>query len=108
MLAVFIVTPFAAPFQMAAAQSDWATFWNKFKAAVTNGDKETVLNLSESENLPNDYQQLFGTKSRKQCFAKAKPVKEEQGGYSVFCGEQGYYFEKINGQFKFKEAFAND
>lgn len=94
--------------QFANAQSNWAAFWTKFKTAVAKGDKQAVLNLSESANLPQGYQSLFGTKSKKQCFAKAKAVKDEQGGYSVFCGEQGYYFEKINGQFKFKEAFAND
>ena len=99
---------FAISFQTTAAQSNWAAFWTKFKAAVVKGDKQTVLNMSEAENLPKDYGSLFGTLAKKRCFASAKAVKDEQGGYSVFCGEQGYYFEKINGQFKFKEAFAND
>jgi hypothetical protein len=105
---MFIMTTLAVSWQTTAAQSDWATFWLKFKNAVVKGDKQTVLSLSDSAQLPKDYQALFGPRAVRQCFAKAKPVKDEQGSYSVFCGEQGYLFAKVNGQFKFKETFAND
>jgi hypothetical protein len=108
MIVAFLGTAFVVPFQTTAAQSDWATFWQKFKTAVVSGDKQTVLSLSKSSQMPADYRSLFGTRARKQCFAKAKPVKDEQGAYSVFCGEQGYLFSKVDGQFKFTEAFAND
>ena len=91
-----------------SAQSDWGTFWTKFKAAVVKGDKQAVLQLSASKQLPARYQSLFGSAAKKRCFAKAKPVKDDRGGYSVFCGEQGYYFIKVGGQFKFTETFAND
>jgi hypothetical protein len=108
MMAAFLAVVMAAPFQKAEAQSDWASFWQQFKTAVVKGDKQTVLSLSKSSQLPAGYQKLFGTQAKKRCFAKAKPVKDEQDGYSVFCGEQGYYFEKVKGQFKFTETFAND
>jgi hypothetical protein len=98
-------TLFAIP---VSAQSDWATFWAKFKPAVVKGDKATVLKLSQSTELPGRYQRLFGSPAKQQCFAKAKPVKDEQGGYIVFCGNTGYYFSKVGGQFKFTESFAND
>ena len=92
----------------AQAQSDWAAYWQKFKTAVVKGDKQTVLSLSKSEMLPDSYQQLFGSRARRNCFAKAKPVKDDDGSYSVFCGEQGYLFQKIEGQYRFVEGFAND
>lgn len=91
----------------ASAQSDWATFWTKFKTAVVKNDKKTVLSLSEQNLSDEDYKILFGARARQNCFAKAKPVKDGET-YSVFCGGQGYYFEKVNGQFKFKEWFADD
>lgn len=93
-----------------SAQSDWATFWTKFKTAVARGDKKTISSLSESQNYPAEYyQSLFGTRARKNCFAKAKPARDEnRGGYNVFCSGQGYYFDKVNGQYRFKEAFADD
>ncbi len=90
------------------AQSGWGPFWTKFRAAVVRGDKGTVLSLSKDPLSNADYRQLFGTRARRNCFARAKAVKDEQGGYSVFCGEQGYYFEKVGGQFKFSGPFAND
>lgn len=108
LLAFFIAAACAAHAPAAAAQAGWAAFWTKFKTAVVKGDKQTVLTLSDSPQLPGDYAALFGTRAKKQCFAKAKPVKDEQEGYSVFCGEQGYYFKKVNGQFRFTESFAND
>lgn len=98
----------AADAPAAGAQADWASFWAKFKTAVVNGDKQTVLSLSDSPQMPADYAALFGTRAKKRCFARARPVKDEQGGYSVFCGEQGYYFKKVGGRFRFTETFAND
>jgi hypothetical protein len=108
MLALFMATALAMPFPATAAQSDWASFWKAFKTAVVRGDKQTVVRLSEAEQLPRAFPRLFGTRAQKRCFAKARPVKDEQGGYSVFCGEQGYYFSKVGGQFRFTDTFAND
>lgn len=91
-----------------AAQTTWTAFWQKFKTAVAKNDKPTVLSLSKEKLSDADYKQMFGTRARQNCFAKAKPVKDEQGNYSVFCGEQGYLFQKDGGRFKFIEGFAND
>jgi hypothetical protein len=91
-----------------SAQSTWASFWQNFKSAVVKNDKKTVLNLSKNSLSNSDFNQLFGSKSKRNCFAKAKPVKDSDGSYSVFCGEQGYYFQKVDGKFKFIEGFAND
>lgn len=91
-----------------AAQTIWTAFWQKFKTAVVKGDKQTILSLSKESLSDADFKEMFGARARQNCFAKAKAVKDEQGGYSVFCGEQGYYFQKVNGQFKFIEGFAND
>ncbi len=94
--------------ESAAAQTNWPAFWQKFKTAVVTKDKPAVLSLSKEKLSDADYKQLFGTRARQKCFATAKPVKDEQGSYSVFCGEQGYLFQKAGGQFKFIEGFAND
>ena len=107
-MAAFVAVAMAVPFQKTEAQSDWASFWQKFKTAVVKGDKQTVFSLSDSSQLPADYQKIFGSRAKKQCFAKAKAIKDDQGGYNVFCGEQGYYFKKVGKQFKFTETFAND
>ena len=108
LVATFVVAACVADAPAAGAQADWAAFWTKFKTAVVNGDKETVLSLSDSTQMPADYTALFGTRAKKRCFARATPAKDEEGGYSVFCGEQGYYFKKVRGQFRFTESFAND
>lgn len=99
---------FAAVADNFAAQSDWISFWTKFKTAVAKNEKAAVSSLSKEKLSDADYKSLFGTPARRNCFAKAKAVKDEQGNYSVFCGEQGYLFQKVEGQFKFIEAFAND
>ena len=106
--AALALAALAAPAGSRAAQAEWPAFWSKFKAAVVKGEKPTVLALSASSQMPADYQPLFGTRARRRCFAAAKPVPDEQGGYSVFCGEQGYYFKQVDGQFRFVEGFAND
>ena len=85
-----------------------AEFWTKFKTAVVKGDRRTVLSLSDSPQMPADCAALFGARAKKQCFARAEPAKDEEGGYSVFCGGQGYYFKKVRGQFRFTESFADD
>lgn len=106
----FLILSFIAFFAVnsAAAQNNWSAFWQKFKTAVVKGDRQTVFSLSDSNMTDAMFKGLFGMKSSKNCFAKAKPVKDEADGYSVFCGEQGYYFKKIGGKYKFAEGFAND
>jgi len=104
-ISVCAILMFAA--NSVSAQTIWTAFWTKFKTAVAKNDKQAVSSLSKNKLSDVDYKELFGTRARQTCFAKAKPVKDEQAGYSIFCGEQGYYFQKVGSQFKFIEGFAN-
>ena len=101
---VFSVALFSINVQ---AQTTWSTFWTKFKTAVVKNDKLTVMELSRDDMSNENYKELFGTKARQNCFAKAKPIKDGNN-YVVFCGEQGYMFEKVMGKYRFTEGFAND
>ncbi len=105
---VYAILLFAVTVNSVSAQTTWAAFWQKFKTAVVKNDRKTVLSLSKETLSEADYKQMFAARGRRNCFAKAKPVKDEQGNYSVFCGEQGYLFHKVGKQYKFIEGFAND
>ncbi len=92
-------------------------FWAKFKAAVMSNDKETVASLTrlpfmiENRELAKPaFIQKFDTIFNalvKRCFAKASPVKE-QDGFEVFCGQQIFLFAKVKGVYKFTEIGVND
>lgn len=92
-------------------------FWTKFKSAVVANDKEAVASMTR---LPFLFQgreltkpafiQKFGVifdARAKRCFEKAKLVKEGEG-FEVFCGQQIFLFEKVDGVYKFTEIAAND
>lgn len=92
-------------------------FWTKFKTAVAKNDKEAVASMTR---LPFTIQGRELTKtgfiqkipaifdaSVKRCFAKARLVKEGDG-FEVFCGQQIFLFEKVDGVYKFTEIGAND
>jgi len=92
-------------------------FWTKFKAAVVASDKEGVASMTRLPFLfqgrelakPAFIQKfgvIFDVKARR-CFEKAKLVKEGQG-FEVFCGQQIFLFDKVNGEYKFTEIAAND
>jgi hypothetical protein len=122
MLVILIsLLAFSSPFVFAKSgkQVDAAgvQFWAKFKAAVVTNDKETVASMTR---LPFLFQgreltkpafiQKFGVifdARAKRCFEKAKLVKEGEG-FEVFCGQQIFLFEKVNGVYKFTEIAAND
>ena len=96
-----------------AKAESFATFWAGFKSAVAKNDKEAVVaathlpsfKLSKAAFLKN-YQALF-TREVKKCFASAKPVRDRDT-YSVFCGEEYYFFEKVNGAYKLTDIGMND
>lgn len=92
-------------------------FWAKFKAAVAKNDKEAVASMTR---LPFTIQGRDLTKTGfiqkfpaifdagvKRCFAKAKLVREGDG-FEVFCGQQIFLFDKVDGAYKFTEIGAND
>ena len=97
----------------------FAAFWVQFKTAVAKDDKKAIAEmtkipfpygtkqLSKAEFIK-ECGELFGQKTRR-CFSKAKPVKEEdRDSYSVFCGEEIFVFEKVNGEYRFTDIGMND
>lgn len=100
----------------------FAEFWAQFKAAVAKKDKEAVAGMTKfpveiGENVSKPdflkmYPEIFNQKVLK-CFPKAKPVKDDgaPGGrtvYSVFCGQDIFLFEKVDGKFLFTGVGEND
>jgi len=92
-------------------------FWAKFKTAVAKNDKEAVASMTrlpflfDSRELAKagfiqKFDVLFNARV-KRCFLKAALVKEGEG-FEVFCGQQIFLFEKVNGVYKFTEIGAND
>ena len=99
------------------ADASFDTFWTKFKTAVARKDKEAVCSMTKLPYMLDSrqlnkaqflkkYDELF-PKSTMACFAKAKPTLD-QGNYFVFCGEQIYCFNKLNGKWMFTEIGVND
>ena len=94
----------------------FATFWADFKSAVARNDKEAVAAATKlpfmaqqsKADFIRDYPSYF-TKEVKKCLATAKPVKAtDRDTYSVFCGEEIFGFEKVNGAYKFTSIGMND
>jgi hypothetical protein len=95
-LPISLLCLFAADAANATAETDFATFWKKFKSAVVSGDKAAVADMtkfpmsiyeshikSRAEFLRR-YGEIFnGEANAAQCFAGAHPQKES--GYSVYC-----------------------
>ena len=84
----------------AFAQTDFAPFWQKFKSAVTAGDKAAVAEMTKfplsmpylqkkvknKADLLRRYDEVFnGEANAAQCFAKAKPKKESAREYKIYC-----------------------
>jgi len=115
-------------------QSDqpFATFWAQFKAAVAKNDKEAVAEMTRfpvdvSENLTRaafikKYHAIF-TQEVRRCFAKEKPVRDDppppsaseaakerqkNGTYNLFCGNDIFAFERVEGKYKLTSVGFND
>jgi hypothetical protein len=84
----------------AFAQSDFSTFWKKFRSAVIAGDKATVAEMTKfplsmpylvkavknKEDFLRRYNEIFkGEANAAQCFATGKPRKESAGHYEIYC-----------------------
>jgi len=87
-------------FPSAFAESEFSTFWQKFKPAVTAGDKAAVVEMTKfpvsmpygikavknKENFLRRYDEIFkGEANAAQCFAKAEPRKESAQKYEIYC-----------------------
>ena len=100
----------------AARPESFATFWAEFKSAVAKNDKDAV---AAATKLPfmgqqakaaflKNYPSYFSPEVRK-CFATAKPAKQDgRDSFTVFCGEEIFSFEKVNGAYKFTSIDMND
>src|SRR5437870_13866196 len=87
-------------FPSASAQTDFSTFWKKFKSAVSAGDKAKVAEMTKfplsmpylvkavknKEDFLRRYNEIFkGEANAAQCFAKAQLQKESAGRYEIYC-----------------------
>jgi hypothetical protein len=87
-------------FPSAFAESDFSTFWQKFKSAVIAGEKATVSEMTKfplsmpylvkavknKEDFLRRYNEIFkGEANAAQCFASGKPRKESGGRYEIYC-----------------------
>jgi hypothetical protein len=86
-------------FPNAFAESDFSTFWKKFKSAVIAGDKTVVAEMTKfplsmpyevkavknKEDFLRRYNEIFkGEANAAQCFAKAQPQKESAQRYEIY------------------------
>src|SRR6266568_2797973 len=87
-------------FPNAFAQTDFSTFWKKFRSAVIAGDKATMAEMTKfplsmpysvkavknKEDFLRRYDEVFkGEANAVQCFASAKPQKESRRRYEIYC-----------------------
>ena len=111
--------------QEAQSSQSFASFWVQFKAAVAKNDKEAVATMTKFPVDISDpitraafmkkYPEIFNQKVRR-CFAKEKPVRDNQapqspqrgGSYSLFCGDDIFLFERVDGKYKFTGRGVND
>ena len=91
-------------FSNAFAQTDFSTFWKKFRSTVIAGDKATVAGITKfplsmpygvkavknKEDFLRRYNEIFkGEANAAQCFAKAQLQKESAGQYEIYCPFKG-------------------
>jgi hypothetical protein len=87
-------------FPNAFAQTDFSTFWKKFRSAVIAGDKAAVAEMTKFPlSMPylqkavknradflRRYDEIFeGEANAAQCFTSAEPLKESDRVYEIFC-----------------------
>src|SRR5207244_10802996 len=86
-------------FPTAFAQTDFSTFWKKFRSAVIDGDKATVAEMTKfplsmpygvkavkkNEDFLRRYNEIFkGEANAAQCFGSAEPKKEYERRYAIY------------------------
>src|SRR6478672_3830121 len=87
-------------FPTAFAESDFSSFWKTFKGAVIAGNKATVAEMTKfplsmpyevkavknKEDFLRRYNEIFkGEANAAQCFASAKPYKQSDRQYEIYC-----------------------
>jgi len=87
-------------FTNALAESEFSTFWQKFKSAIIAGDKAAVAEITNfplsmpygiktvknKQDFLRRYDEMFkGEANAAQCFAKSEPRKESAKRYEIYC-----------------------
>jgi len=82
------------------AQTDFSTFWKKFRHAVIAGNKAAVVEMTKfplsmpylvravknKEDFLRRYAEIFkGEANAAQCFSSAEPRKESDRRYEIYC-----------------------
>ena len=100
----------------AFAQTDFSTFWKKFRSAVITGDKATVAEMTKFPlSMPafqkavknradflRRYNEIFkGEANAAQCFASAEPRKESARRCEIYCPFKSTPNDKENTPIRF-------
>jgi hypothetical protein len=103
-------------FSSAFAQTDFSTFWKKFKSAVIAGEKATVVEMTkfplsmpygvkevkDKEDFLRRYNKVFkGEANATQCFRSAEPQKESARQYEIYCPFKESPDDKENAPIRF-------
>jgi len=103
-------------FPNAFAQTEFSTFWQKFRSAVIAGDKAKVgemtkfpLSMPYSVKAVKDkpeflrrYDEIFkGEANAAQCFGRAKPEKQSARRYEIYCPFKDTPDDKENAPVRF-------
>lgn len=103
-------------FPNAFAQSDFSTFWKKFRSAVIAGDKAAVSEMTKfplsmpygvkavknKEDFLRRYYEIFkGEANAAQCFRSTEPQKESAKGYEIYCPFKDTPDDKENAPIRF-------
>jgi hypothetical protein len=103
-------------FPNAFAETDFLTFWKKFRSAVVAGDKATVAEMTKfplsmpyevkavknKEDFLHRYNEIFkGEANAAQCFGSAEPQKESARRYEIYCPFKETPEDKENAPIRF-------
>ena len=104
-------------FPNAFADSDFSTFWWDFRAAVIAGDKARVAEMTKfplsmpylakavksKKDFLRTYNEIFkGEANAAQCFASAKPHKESDRRYEIYCSFKETPDDRENAPIRFE------
>jgi hypothetical protein len=115
-LSLLAINP-AGSAEIKPAAGSFPAFWVQFKTAVQKQDKEAVARMTKfpfmgkyfsKVEFIKEYALILDERTRR-CFSKAKPIKDDdRDSYSVFCDEEIFGFEKVNGEYRFTDIGMND
>jgi hypothetical protein len=104
-------------FPNASAQTDFSTFWKRFKSAIIAGDKATIAEMTKfplsmpygvkvvknKEDFSRRYNEIFkGEANAAQCFGSVEPHKESDRRYEIYCPFKETQEDKENAPIRFE------